>query len=505
MTHVPWHDEMIDHKDMKEVQGVESVEMISVGIDIGTTTTHLLFSRLLARRRSSEYSSDFQIVNRETFYESSIILTPYNDEDTIDAEAIDKFIHEAYTDAGYTPDDIDTGAVIVTGEASRKENAEAIASLFSERTGKFVCATAGPNLESLMSAHGSGAVDYSVDKDLNILHVDIGGGTTKIAYIDKGFVKETGSINIGAHLIEFDDSNKVTKIEDAARKVAADIGMELNVGKRISLKDKDRLSGRFAELVFNLIDGEISGLTEELMVTDIPERGSFDAVTFAGGVSEYIYGREPGYYNDLGPKLGEAVRKEANDRRIDVAQLESGIRATVLGSTQHNTQISGNTITLTNNDILPLRNIPMVPFVVDEKDNDYHDHDHRHEHHHEAYLDDLTRDVLSKLKLYNVDELEEGFAFGLHIHGLPTYDRLSQIAESLIVGWKRFDSENPIIVAFDSDVAMNAGRIITENIDAPVIAIDGVELDQFGYIDIGEPLEDTNAVPLTVKSLVFKG
>lgn len=506
MGHVPWHPEEMDEMNKEEIHGIDSVEMISVGIDIGTTTTHLLFSRLLARRSGTEYSTKFEVVEREKVFESDIILTPYEDETTIDTDAIDNFLSEMYDSAGYTSADIDTGAVIVTGEASRKKNAKAIASLFSEQAGKFVCATAGPKLESLMSAHGSGAIDLSVEEDVDVLHVDIGGGTTKIAYIVNGFVSDTASINAGAHLIEFDDNQKITRLEDAGRKVAADVGVDISKGDHITPTERERIADRYAELVLELIDGELTELAENLMVTEMPDREPFDVITFAGGVSEYIYDRDSSYYNDLGPELGQSIQKGVDQKGFRVAPLSGGIRATVIGSTQHSVQVSGNTITISNHDDLPLRNVPIVPFVVDKSEiSTVQSNGGRGHHSHDHGGSDLTDKIINKLDLYDVDELEGGFAFGFHLHGTPSYDLLSTIADSVIAGWEKCDGENPIVLAFDSDVAMNGGRLVQERVDAPVIAIDGIELDQFGYIDIGNTLEATNAVPVTVKSLLFKG
>jgi len=514
MTHVPWHPEESEVVDSEAPPGFDSVELLSVGIDIGTTTTHLLFSRLRAQRQGSSYSSEFKIVDREVTYQSPIRLTPYVDGTTIDADAIEEFLTRWYDQAGYSTDDVDTGAVIVTGEASRKENAEAISSLFSERAGKFVCAIAGPNLEALMSAHGSGAVDHALEEDVRVLHVDVGGGTTKLASIEDGFVRDTASINVGAHLVEFDDEGRIVRTAPAAERVASDLGIDLEPGAQLTARERRRIVERFTELLFELIDGELSTLGAELMVTEVPEFEPFDVVTFAGGVAEYIYGRDAGYDDDLGAELGEAIRSEANARGLDVGELGEGIRATALGSTNHSMQVSGNTVTITDDAVLPLQNVPMIPFVAERGTAHTHGDDHRHEHpsttdhhheHPEKVHDELTRDVLEKLDLYDVDELSGGFAFGFHLHGLPTYDFLSEIADAVIEGWETFDGEHPIVMAFDTDVAMNAGRIVSERVDVPVIAVDGVELSQFGYIDVGEELEDTGAVPLTVKSLVFKG
>lgn len=486
MTHVPWHPDNMD--DMEQIHGIESVELTSVGIDVGTTTSHLTFSQLVARRSSGEFSSKFQIVDRETVYRSPISLTPFKN-GTIDPNALDEFLQDVYEDAGFDVEDIDTGAVIVTGEASRKENAEAIADLFSEQAGKFVCATAGANLEALMSAHGSGAVDYSIDSGQDVLHVDIGGGTTKLAYIVDGFVKDTASINIGARLVTFDDDGRIERVENAAKTIGNEIGIDLTVGREMSDEDRERLADRFAALLVKVIDGDESEQINRLMVTDPLKFDNVDSVTFAGGVAEYVYGRESGYYNDLGPELGHSIQTEIADREYSVARLETGIRATAIGSTQHAVQVSGNTITISDEGLLPLRNIPMVPFVVHANEG----------------MEEIEGEFEKKLRLYDVEKAEGPFAFGFHLHGPPSFGFLNGIVEAALGAWNAVGGTEPIIFAFETDVAMNVGQIATKQTEHSVFAIDGVELDQFGYIDIGEPLESTDAVPLTVKSLLFEG
>lgn len=490
MTHVPWHPEEIDTDALDELHGIESVELLSVGIDVGTTTTHLMLSRLVARRRDGEYSSKFHITDRETIYESPILLTPYEDEHRIDADTIDDHIRKWYADAEVRPEDIDTGAVIITGEANRKENADRIIELFSAASGRFVCATAGANLESLMAAHGSGAVDRSLELDQQVLHIDIGGGTTKLAYIVDGLVVETVAINVGARLVAFDENERVTRLEAAASAVADDIGLTVELGGELPADERRRLADRFAELLFELLDGGLSGLGRSLLVTEYPQSPpTFDAVTFSGGGAEYIYEQDPGYYDDLGPELGDAIRHLIEERNLPTRELYTGIRATALGSNQHTVQVSGNTITVTDESRLPLRNVPMVPFVANHDDDP----------------STLAKHVTERLDMYDIDELAGGFAYGFHLHGLPSYEFLQMVVDAAIHGWAETDGGGPFVLAFDADVALNAGEIAAQRLDAPVIAVDGVELDQFGYLDIGEPLAETNAVPLTVKSLVFEG
>lgn len=485
MTHVPWHS--TNPADFEELHGIDSVELTSVGTDIGTTTTHLMFSQLVARREGQDHSSSFEIVDRDIVYRSPIMLTPFDEAGDIDATAIDEFINNAYSKAGYTPEDIDTGAVIITGEANRKDNAAAITDLFSEKVGKFVCATAGADLEALLAAHGSGAIDYSLSQDLNVLHVDIGGGTTKFAYIVDGFVEETASINIGARLLEFDEDGNVIRIEDAARTVADAYGIELALDK--PLNDPNQAAKAFTSLIFEVVEDQYSDTASELMVTDRPEWDTPDCITFSGGVAEYIYHHNPGYHHDLGPELGETIRSKLLTGDYDYDELESGIRATVAGSTNHSMQVSGNTITISDDVELPLRNVPMIPFVLD----------------HGETGDSMVAKIQERVDLYGADDETRPIALGFHLHGLPTHDFLHRVVNAAISGWEWSGAVSPLILAFESDVGMNAGRLAVQRLDSPVIAIDTVDLSQFAYIDIGEPLEDTNAVPLTIKSLVFEG
>src|SRR4249919_3835031 len=84
--------------------------VLSVGVDIGSSTSHLVFSRIVLERLDSRYV----VTERESFFQSDILLTPYAAEDTIDAEALGAFIARQYRDAKVDPDEIDAGALILT-------------------------------------------------------------------------------------------------------------------------------------------------------------------------------------------------------------------------------------------------------------------------------------------------------------------------------------------------------------------------------------------------------
>src|SRR5215216_1690073 len=162
----------------------DHVTLVSVGIDIGSAGTQVIFSRINLRRLGEDLSSRYYVVSRETLYQSPVALTPYQSEERIADGALGAIIDDAYGAAGLAPGDIDTGAVILTGEALRRENAEAIADLLSRQGGEFVCAAAGHHMEAMLAAYGSGAARVSNDEGKRILYIDIGRGNIKLAIVD---------------------------------------------------------------------------------------------------------------------------------------------------------------------------------------------------------------------------------------------------------------------------------------------------------------------------------
>src|SRR5258706_10015304 len=206
----------------------ERITLNSVGIDIGSSTSDLIFSRLTLGCQGVALSSLFVVVHREILHELPILLTPYIDKTTIDTNKLGDFIHEAYRNAQLTPEDIDTGAVIGTGEAVKKKNAEAIAALFSAEAGKFICATAGHNLESILAAYGSGAVHmtYHEGGDFTVMNVDMGGGTSKIGIVKEGRGIDTCAVEVGARLIALDENGVMNRLERTALKLAKMAGLQ---------------------------------------------------------------------------------------------------------------------------------------------------------------------------------------------------------------------------------------------------------------------------------------
>src|SRR6478672_1396970 len=229
----------------------DELVVLSVGVDIGSSTSHLVFSRIVLERLDSRYV----VTIRETFYQSDILLTPYAAEEEIDATALGAFIERQYQDAKVDPDEIDTGALILTGVAVRRRNARKIGELFARQAGKMVAVSAGDSLETVMAAHGSGAAARSIRDRITVMNVDVGGGTSKIAICTDGRVTDVTALDVGARLVCLDPAGRIVRIEEAGRRFAADLGVTLELGAQLSAETARALAARMADRLFEAMNG----------------------------------------------------------------------------------------------------------------------------------------------------------------------------------------------------------------------------------------------------------
>jgi ethanolamine utilization protein EutA len=476
----------------------DNVELTTVGIDIGSSTSHLMFARVHLQRLSAALSSRFVVVERKILWQSPILLTPYRSDYTIDVDELAGFVGGGYAYAGIERETVDSGAVILTGEALKRRNARAIAELFSEEAGKFVCASAGHHMECQMAAHGSGAVALSRGHNATLLNVDIGGGTTKFALIENGRILATCAIAVGGRLIVEEDV--LARIEQPAYKIAEAAGIELALGAPLAPSDRRRIAARMARMIMGLIDLRQGGeLARSLLVTEpwpaeLANRG-IDAIAFSGGVSEYLYKREARRFGDLGFDLAEELRHALAHRRDlpPVWDPGQGIRATVIGAAQFSVQISGNTILIADPGKLPLQNLPVLTCNFDLDG--------------EIAPEAVTCAVRGALARADFEEGESPVALSFPWRGDPSHERLHAAASGICAALPRTLQENmPLVLLIDGDVGKSLGRIILHEIasDADVIAIDAVQLKEFDYVDIGSVIEVTNVVPIIIKSLLFK-
>lgn len=473
----------------------ENVELTTVGIDIGSSTSHLMFSRVHLQRKTQMLSSRFVVVGRDILWASPILLTPLLADDSIDAERLRAFVDEAYRAAGLAASDVDSGAVILTGEAIKRTNAEAIARVFAADAGKFVCASAGHHLEGLLAAHGSGAAALSRRTHRTILNVDIGGGTTKLALLRNGEVLSTCAVAVGGRLVAFAADGTLARVEEPARQAARALGFALPPGGRLDAASLDRLVDAFADIVIAMLRQEApAGLAKELLLTEpLAADPKPHAVAFSGGVSEYIFGRERATFGDIAKPLAERIGRAFAGGRSAAKMIDpgQGIRATVIGASQFTVQVSGNTIHLSDEARLPLRNVPVVcPHLGQEA---------------EWHPGPVAAAVRAALERIDAGP-GQPVALAVRWHGDPHHYRLRGLAQGIADALGR-EGGTPLILMIDGDCGRLLGHVLRDELDVrrAVISIDGIELRDFDYVDIGELMRPTNVVPVVIKSLLFPG
>ena len=500
----PMHDDIYDHDHpdnfiiredeiVTDIEGLEMFSLKSVGIDIGSSTSHLIFSHITLRRQGASLSGKFKVTNREVLYRSPIMLTPYLSATKIDTDKVNEFIHEAYRDAGLTPEDIDTGAVIITGEALKKENAQPIVENFAKYSGKFICAAAGHNHEALLAAYGCGAVDLSKSEHKTVLNVDMGGGTTKLCLIEDGVVTQTAAINVGARLIAFDEDDNITRIEDGGRTMMQELGYRVELGQKITEKMKEDFGAYMAKILFETIEeGPNAPMAKQLMVTPpfVNYKGlkQVQHIVFSGGVSEHVYDHDAKSYGDIGPVLGKNMREHLKGLPKDVVREPiEGIRATVIGAGEYTIQASGNTSYVSNEKALPVHGLKVIQATIRDGES----------------VSDALKQSLRK---FDLPRFTSGLALSLTVNGVPDYQSVKRIAEGVAAVLKEADDPKcPLYLTLDLDIAKSLGGILKDElkVSRDIIAVDGIEVGDLDYVDIGECLGITEVIPVTVKSLMF--
>ncbi len=497
------HDGFADHDHDSPDEGpleqnpiwlLDRVTLTSVGIDIGSSGTQVIFSRVHMRRLGEDLSSRYYVASRETLFASPVALTPYESEHRIDESALSEIINSAYAAAGLTSGDIDTGVVILTGEALRRENAQPIAAVVAGRGGDLVCASAGHHMEAMLAAYGSGSAAVSHDHHQRILNIDIGGGTTKLAVAQDGRVVATAALDIGGRLLVVDAAGHITRLDPAGRVHAERAGFDWHRGDLISSSDLDKVADGMADaLVQAVTQGQLSEQITTLFLTDPIDIGAVDGVMFSGGVAEYVYGRETLDFGDLGRRLGHAIAARVSSHHLPWPLLPAGecIRATALGASEYSVQLSGSTSFISDpGSLLPRRNLKVLR-------PSYH------------CGDEIDADALgSAIKAHVIafDAAEEDVALALSWRGVPSHARLAAFAQGIRHGLAaQITRGRPLFLMLDGDVAQTLGAILRDElgITNELLVIDGVVLWDFDYIDLGRIRLPSNTVPVTIKSLVF--
>ena len=440
----------------------------SVGLDVGTTSTQMIVSELTIENRASNFAvPEMEIARRRILYKSPVYFTPLLDESRVDGAAIRQIVEGEYRSAGISRDSVDTGAIIITGETSRKENARAVLDALSDFAGDFVVATAGPDLESVLAAKGAGAVELSERTGKSVLHMDIGGGTSNLALIRDGKIVETGCLNVGGRLLKFAEEGTVEYVSPVLREISG-----IKVGDRPKAEQVEALAETLTQAL-EMAAGlrEQTPLLENLATKEVgavwtPPSGEI-VVSFSGGVADCIQRELPWQeYGDMGPVLGQAIRKSRLCRG-EYALGSETIRATVIGAGCHSAQLSGSTVFYQNVQF-PLKNVPVVPI---------------------SRLDSIGRELAKQ---------EQAAILAMPGKPSPTYREIVTMAEQIIA-----ETEGQILLCLEQDMAKALGQALAVRLPpgTPILCIDRVKVSEGSYLDIGAPI--AHALPVVVKTLVL--
>ena len=491
------HDEDFDGGPLEDnpLWQQDNIFLSTVGIDIGSSSTQVVFSQIHLERQGEALSSRYVVVDRRLLYQSPIFFTPYLDAMEIDATALGALVDQAYGEALITPDEVDIGVVLLTGEALKRLNAGAIAHVIAHKGGDFLSASAGHHMEANLAAHGSGAVELSGKESSFVLNVDIGGGTTKLTLIKKGSVIQTAAFHVGGRLLVWDEQNLITRVEPRALELLSEIADDLAVGSFVSQETVDHIGLALAEIVVDVITGherrDAKWLTEPLLPPD-----KLESIVFSGGVSEYLADPDLKGHNDIGLCLGRSIKNIISESQIQqkIVASAGGIRATALGASEFNIQVSGNTGYISDpGALLPRKNMPVIRLAIDAGS---------------LSSGEVELELIRSIESFDLTDYEQ-YALAFEWSGEFDYVSLKKFCEAIYNFTKIesvFTPGNALYLLFDRDLAQSVGRILTQEHDlkCPLLVLDGLRFKEFEFVDLGRVRLPSRTVPVTVKSLLFQ-
>lgn len=469
---------------------MKTLELLSVGIDVGTTTTQVIFSRLtLVNRAAVSQVPRYEFVDRKIIWHSPVLFTPVDKDGHLREQELLALVLEQYAAAGIDPAMIDSGAIIITGETAKTRNARPAVVALSQKLGDFVVATAGPHLESVIAGFGSGAQALSEQKMARVLNIDIGGGTANYVLFEAGHVVSSACLNVGGRLFETDAQGRVIFVHTPGRLIARDCFGEHTDPMTLTTAQLQIVAERMSELLYEVINGRLSSLGCELLMTDgLSASNAYYAVTLSGGVGECYSNPETGHdfrFGDIGPLLAQALHRSADFNALPMQTPAQTVRATVIGAGAHTLSLSGSTIWL-DSITLPIRNIPVVHPALGGGD------------------EDLVKTWSRALIQMDLNPRQDLYALALP-GTLPTnYASVQHCIDALEHFTKTYPNTMPLLVIASQDFGKALGMLLRPLMNGRELAvIDEVATHTGDYIDIGTPLFSGSVVPVTVKSLAF--
>ena len=471
--------------------------VLSVGIDLGTSTTQMIISKLHIKNMASSFTIPrITITDKEVVFKSDIMFTPILENNLIDVKAIENFVKTQYEKANISKSDIQIGAVIITGETARKENSSNVLQALSGYAGDFVVATAGPDLESIIAGRGAGAQTYSKEKHTTVVNLDIGGGTTNLALFYDDEVFDTGCLDIGGRLIKVNRQTQVIEyIAPKIKEIIAKENLDISLGQKTTAEKLQPI----IKIMVNTLENSV-GIGEKSPYYDmiITNKGlsfnrKIEAISFSGGVADCITQdnlADPFKYGDIGLLLGQGIANSVLVREFEVVKSVETIRATVVGAGSHTADISGSTITY-KKEILPIKNMPILKLSQQDES---------------GQKAEIAEAIKQKMKWYQLENEFQTIALGIKGEKNPTFQRVLDYAEAIVEGLDLIiQKKEPLVISVQEDMAKALGQCLFSVLpkDYPFVCIDSVKVENGDYIDIGMPVANGNVLPVVVKTLIF--
>lgn len=467
-------------------------EILSVGIDIGTTTTSMIVSRLSIANTAAAYMvPEISITAKKIIYRSEVYRTPLLDRNRLDGDRIRTILSDEYNRAGISPSDVDTGAVIITGESARKENAQVILESLSSFAGDFVVSTAGPDLESIIAGRGAGTEEFSERYGCTAANLDIGGGTTNIAVFSCGRLLGQTCLDVGGRLLEFDERHRITYMSESFLVLSREAGLEFRLGQQVTEEDLLQAADVIVQTVLGALQpGQERMRTKSSGPLDVKEQVQY--VSFSGGVADCYYRCEQDIfrYGDLGPAIARKLHEQVPEEKFEVIRPKETIRATVVGAGTYMTEVSGSTISYSE-DIFPIKNLNVFTVSTQAEQS--------------MYMAD-AQPAIRELNWYLDQSQEDSAGICLKGKSMLSYGGLCCLADALLeLDSRVFAPSKPLIIICENDMAKALGQVIRRKMTGSkcVICLDRVRVRSGDYIDIGRPVMDGTAVPVVVKTLIF--
>ena len=465
--------------------------ILSAGIDLGTTTSQVIFSQIKLENISYTAVPEIRIKEKKIIYKSDIYFTPLTERNHIDIPALKDILQQEYQRAGIHREDISTGAIIITGETSRKENAQQALQGLSTEAGDFVVAEAGPDLESVLAGFGSGAAEASRVWEGEVINFDIGGGTTNAAVFCNEEIKDSFAMDIGGRLVQLDQLGEITYVSERLMPLIKKLSLPLQVGMMAEPATLKLLTDAMAAVLLNICRGrELNDIEQKLFINHGIKNKSYNRVMFSGGVAECIYSsavdediidiRSISKYGDIGPLLGASIRRifSQTDEFI-VLEPREKIRATVIGAGSYSVRLSGSTVIM-DDSCVPLKNVPVLRL----------DHPER--------VDELQAEYNLKRRLYpETQQVAISFAGKRS----PEYTTVKAVAKALADITK--NDGDILLVIVEQDFAKALGMLLRQVAkQRHIICLDRIHAVEGDYVDVGKSV--SGIVPVAVKTLIFK-